>query len=77
MLEGFDLASVLRQVTHPTLILGGEPRLGSVIRDEDVEYVHKHLPSALILNIPNAGHDLDGEHLEAVLHHIHTFLRSV
>ncbi|HSH81904.1 MAG TPA: alpha/beta hydrolase [Herpetosiphonaceae bacterium] len=77
LLEGFDLASVLQQVTHPTLILRGEPRLGSVIGDEDVEFVHKHLPSALIVNIPNAGHDLDGEQPEAVLHHIHTFLQSI
>ncbi|HSH79041.1 MAG TPA: alpha/beta hydrolase [Herpetosiphonaceae bacterium] len=77
MLEAFDLVAVLQQVTQPTLILRGEPRLGSVIRDEDVEFVHKNLPSAVIINIPNAGHDLDGEQPEAVLHHIQTFLQSV
>ncbi len=77
MLEEFALASVLQQVTQPTLVLRGEPRLGSVIQDEDVEFVQTHLPSAVVVTIPNAGHELEGAQLELVLHHIRAFLQSV
>lgn len=77
VLEEFDLASVLQQVTQPTLILRGDPRLGSVIQDEDVEFVQAHLPSAVIVTIPNAGHDLEGAQLDLVLQHIRAFLQSV
>lgn len=77
VLEGFDLASVLQRVTHPTLILRGEQRLGSVVGDEDVDFVHTYLPSAVIVNILNAGHDPDVAQTDMVLQHIDSFLQSV
>jgi pimeloyl-ACP methyl ester carboxylesterase len=76
LFEGFDLETVLPQVTCPTLMLCGEPALGSVVRDHDLDYFKARVPGSTVARIAGVGHALHREQPDLVLAHIMQFLRT-
>jgi pimeloyl-ACP methyl ester carboxylesterase len=77
VLEGFDIKVALNNLTCPTLLLHGEWDKGSVVRDEDAEYVRQQAPNAVTQKILNAGHQIHEDQTETVLQAINTFLERV
>jgi len=77
VLEGLNIKTVLNSLTCPTLLLSGEWDKGSVVRDEDEEYVRQQAPHAITRKILNAGHQIHEDQTEIVLQAMNTFLERV
>ncbi len=76
LFSGFNLEDALRHVACPTLLLYGEWACGAAMRDEDAAFVRANLASAVIVKLPNAGHQLYEQETETVLRHLEVFLAS-
>jgi pimeloyl-ACP methyl ester carboxylesterase len=72
-----DLIPALQQVKPPTLMIQGDWAAGAAVRDEAVDLVKQHLPSATIIKIPNAGHLIPMEHPDIVLREMNALLSSI
>jgi pimeloyl-ACP methyl ester carboxylesterase len=77
VLTGLDLGAALTHIKCPILLLSGEWDKGSVVRDEDMEYVRQQVPQATTRKILNAGHQIHDDQTEIVLEAINTFLQRV
>jgi pimeloyl-ACP methyl ester carboxylesterase len=77
LLEGFDLAHTLQRVACPTLLLYGEPQLGSSVRDSDAEFFYANSPHCKVIQIKDAGHGIHLEQTAAFLDHLTRFLGSI
>jgi pimeloyl-ACP methyl ester carboxylesterase len=72
--EGYDSDAILRQITCPSLLIRGNPALGSAVRDEDAAYLVERIHHCEILNMQDVGHGLpSGESLSSV----ERFLKSI
>ena len=76
LLEGFDLEHTLRRVACPTLLLYGEPHLGSSIRQSDAEFLQSNVPHSKIIQIKDAGHGIHLEQPATFPDHLTQFLGS-
>ncbi|WP_420640988.1 alpha/beta fold hydrolase [Candidatus Leptofilum sp.] len=56
--EGFSLSSDLQAITCPVLLLHGEQKLGSLVRDTDVAFFQTHVPHSQLVEVKGWGHDL-------------------
>ncbi len=54
----FDMDAMLPRISCPTLLLQGNPSLGGLMTDGDVEHGLSVLPDAAHVLIEHAGHDL-------------------
>jgi pimeloyl-ACP methyl ester carboxylesterase len=54
--EGLSLEKVLRAISCPVLLLAGHVRLGSLVRDEDIECVEANTTRSHIRRIEGGGH---------------------
>ncbi len=73
--EGFDVEYALSRISCPTLLLGGEPQLGSLVRDSDWKLFESRVADGSAIRITGGGHSIDrDEPSEAVLRHIVSFL---
>ena len=64
MNEGFDCDRLLRNISCPILLVQGNPELGGVLTDGDVEYVKSVHPDVSHVYLEKSGHGLgmdDGE----------------
>ena len=76
--EGFDVEDALSKMSCPTLLLGGEPQLGSLVRDSDLKLFESTVADGTAIRITGAGHSIDrDEPSEAVLRHIVSFLDTL
>jgi len=75
---GFDVAEALAQMRCPTLLLGGEPRLGALVRDSDLELFESTVADGTAIRITGAGHSIDRDQPgESALGHIVHFLDTL
>ncbi len=58
MLEDLDMDHWLRLISCPLLLLQGNPSLGGLMTDRDVEHALSVFPEAYHVRIEDAGHDL-------------------
>ncbi len=73
--EGFDVEDALARMSCPTLLLRGEPQLGSMVRDSDLKLFESTVTNGTAILITGGGHSIDrDEPSEAVLRHIVSFL---
>lgn len=56
--EHIDLNAALQQIACPVLLLQGDPAMGGVVSDRDVESTLSLLSDGLHIRIEGAGHDL-------------------
>ena len=61
LLEGFNLEHALRNVACQTLLVYGEPHLGSCVRDSDAEFFQANVRHSKVIQIKEAGHDIHSE----------------
>jgi len=66
--EGFDLAQTLRRLTCPVLLLAGSPELGSLVRDEDLEFFSTHTAHARGIRVVGCGHGIGEGQPAQVVH---------
>jgi len=76
LLEGFNLEHALQQILCPTLLLYGEPQLGSCVRESDAEYFHANVLHGRVIQIKDAGHSIHLEQPVILLDHLAQFLGS-
>ncbi len=75
--ENFDLEQLLPQVSCPTLLVRGEPELGSLVRDSDVALLEALLPYITTIQVGGIGHGICwGLPGKTTLDHITQFLNS-
>ena len=76
--EGFDVEQALSKISCPTLLLCGEPQLGSLVRDSDLKLFKSSVTHGTAIRITGAGHGIDRDQPgEAVLNHIVSFLDTL
>lgn len=76
VLGALDLGRALRHVQCPLLLMHGDWAHGATMRDEDAEFVHANLPSAVTVKITNGSHLFFQEQQETVLQQVREFLPS-
>jgi pimeloyl-ACP methyl ester carboxylesterase len=75
--QGLDLSQALQQINCPTLLIHGDWESGAVVRPEDVEMFKAKCPSALVVRIPGAEHDLKMQaQPDLVLQPVKDFLKN-
>ncbi|MFQ5793495.1 MAG: alpha/beta fold hydrolase [Candidatus Bipolaricaulia bacterium] len=57
-LRNFNIDTVLQRISCPVLLLQGNPSLGGIMTDHEVEHALSVLPDASHVLIEHAGHDL-------------------
>lgn len=58
LFEGFDIADTLDAVVCPALLLAGEVRLGSLVRDDDLDLFGSHTARGRAIRIPDCPHGM-------------------
>ncbi len=74
--EGWDPKNVLPRVSCPTLLLQGNPELGALLSDEDVNLALKLLPKGERLKFQLLGHALFMQQSQPVLKAVTSFLEK-
>lgn len=77
MFKGFDIDAVLQRISCPVLLLQGDPALGGVLSDQDVELVVSLLSDCTHVRIEGAGHGITGEKSTELLRVLTPFLDSL
>jgi len=76
--EGFDVEEALSKISCPTLLLCGEPQLGALVRDSDLELFKSTVADGAAIRITGAGHGIDRDQPgQAVRGHIVSFLETL
>ena len=57
-MEGISLSSIVPRVACPVLLLRGNPRLGSALREQDVDFALRHFSRICILEMETVGHGI-------------------
>lgn len=73
---GYQVDKLLRRIRCPVLLLQGNPELGGVVRDKDVQKALEISPNLQHKKIKNAGHTLHLENKEEVLAVIEPFIKA-
>lgn len=68
---------ILPRISCPTLLLQGNPELGALLSDEDVDVARLLLPHAECVKFPLLGHALFMQQPAAVLRAVSTFLQKL
>lgn len=63
LMEDISLPSLASRVACPVLLLRGNPKLGSALREQDVEFAKRHFPNISILEMETIGHGIVPESL--------------
>jgi pimeloyl-ACP methyl ester carboxylesterase len=74
--DGWDPERVLPRISCPTLLLQGNPELGALLSDEDVELALKLLPDGELVRFPLLGHALFMQQPQPVLKAVVDFLEK-
>jgi hypothetical protein len=56
--EGFDIEDTLDRVSCPALVLAGNVKLGSRVREEDLEFLRAHTALVRMTRIASGGHGI-------------------
>lgn len=76
-LDGLDLDEAAQRIRCPVLVLRGEQELGSIMRQEDADWVQASFPQGSVVQIREAGHPVHQDQMETVMRHVQAFLQSV
>ncbi len=71
------IASWLERITAPSLVLAGEPRLGSVLDDASEWKFKKAVKDLTVKRFPGTGHVIHGYRPEQFLDNLEPFLRRI
>jgi pimeloyl-ACP methyl ester carboxylesterase len=77
MWAGYDTARLFPKIQCPVLLLRGNPKLGGVIKDEEVEKAHNLIPDLTYVYYNEVGHSLFQFGAEPVLSKVSIFLESL
>lgn len=72
----YNVNELLPKITCPILILQGNPELGAILNDSDVEKAKHLLPTIQHIKMKNAGHFLHLQDKDSVLNALITFIES-
>ena len=75
--EGFDIEAVLKRISRPVLLLQGDPLLGAVLADQDIEQAVSLLPDCSHVQIVGVGHGITSTKPAEVLRAVTRFLDSL
>ena len=56
--EGFAIGDTLDALSCPALLIAGEVHLGSLVRDEDLDFFQSHAPHGRAIRIQGGGHGI-------------------
>jgi pimeloyl-ACP methyl ester carboxylesterase len=57
-MKGINLTDLAAHVICPVLLLRGNPKLGSALREQDVKFALTHLPNIRVLGMETIGHGI-------------------
>jgi pimeloyl-ACP methyl ester carboxylesterase len=58
LMEGISLPALLPRIACPALLLRGNPKLGSALRQQDVEFAVANFPELQVLEMETIGHGI-------------------
>jgi pimeloyl-ACP methyl ester carboxylesterase len=58
LIEGISLSALAHRVVCPVLLLRGNEKLGSALRDQDVDFAISHFQNIRVLNMDSIGHGI-------------------
>jgi pimeloyl-ACP methyl ester carboxylesterase len=74
MLGDYQPSQMLPAITCPVLLLAGDPAVGAVLTDEEIQTALGLLPDATVVRMQGIGHPLHGSHPVQTLEAITPFL---
>lgn len=75
--ECYNTKEMLPKITCPTLILQGDPAVGGMVSDKDVNQMMKLIPNATHVRLDKIGHGLHLTHKEEIYKVITDFLNNI
>jgi N-formylmaleamate deformylase len=72
-----DWLTTLPAITHPVLLITGNPELGGLVTPEAVAKVRELNPNVTIVTIPDVGHLIRFDKYNAFMEALRTFLKQV
>jgi pimeloyl-ACP methyl ester carboxylesterase len=76
--EGFDIEHTLDRVSCPALVLAGNVELGSLVREEDLEFLRAHTAHVRTTRIDGGGHGIVSDEPAGLINtHIADFFRAL
>jgi pimeloyl-ACP methyl ester carboxylesterase len=73
-IEQCDIEADTQRLTCPTLLLQGNPALGGVVEDEDIEWFKSLLPGSVVVSMPEVGHGIHSQQPVGFSSAVTTFL---
>jgi len=74
--QGVDVPRALQSIECPVILIHGDWENGAAMRDEDIAFFKANCPSAIVVGIPNATHNIPQEHPDIVFQQMKEFLPS-
>ena len=75
--ENFIAEMDVERITCPSLLFRGDPALGGVIGDEEIEWFKSVLPGCLVVSVPGVGHNIHTQKPEEFSRVAAMFLETV
>ena len=72
-----DWSTTLQNVTHPMMIVTGNPELGAIVTPEVIAKVRELNPKVDIVNIPDVGHLIRFDKYTIFMNTLRDFLKQV
>jgi N-formylmaleamate deformylase len=69
--------TTIQQITHPMLILTGNPELGGIVTPEVAAKIFELNPKVILVNIPAVGHLIRFDNYPAFMDGLRAFLKQV
>ncbi|WP_419419487.1 alpha/beta fold hydrolase [Legionella sp. D16C41] len=70
----YSIDELFPKIKCPLLVIRGNPAIGSLVKDSEIEQVKKHVPNLTELKLPYVGHSPMGQERRAILSAIGDFL---
>ena len=75
--QEWDWRTTLQNVTHPVLLITGNPELGGIVTSDVVAKVRELNPSITIVTFPDVGHLIRFDKYTAYMEALRAFLKQI
>lgn len=76
-LEGYDIESIHRKISAPTLSMQADPNSGGMLTDQDAAKMVREIDDCTMVRFPETGHLIHWTQRDRTLQHLFGFLESI
>ena len=74
---GYDIDSIVSQITSPTLLMQGDEAAGGMLTDLDANRLHQQISDCTLIRFPETGHLIHWTSREALVQHLTGFFEAI